>query len=235
MGKRRPAHCALCGELRLVTREHVVPRGLYLNSKGDSRFQRIVIATCGTCNNGTADDDAHFRNVVAIAGDANPAVRELWDGPIRRSFDQVDGRRRAFDVFALMQPVKHEGADRYKVYPGRDPRVLRTLRKIIRGLSHHHGLRTAVAEDQVFVDVLTVDVPEEVMMGLQAAHAEPDVLDYRFGPIDDVHGVETAWLLRFYERTMFIGLVFKDAAMRRRMEASEFDSDDTQPEPGVTP
>ncbi|QKC86946.1 hypothetical protein [Mesorhizobium sp. NZP2077] len=87
MGKRRPAHCALCGELRLVTREHVVPRGLYPATKAESRFQRIVIPTCKTCNNGTSDDDAHFRNVITVAGDANAAVKELWEGPIGRSLD----------------------------------------------------------------------------------------------------------------------------------------------------
>lgn len=219
MGKRRPARCALCGDLRLVTREHVVPRGLYPDSKADSRFQRIVIPTCAACNNGTSDDDAHFRNVVTIAGDANAAVQELWDGPIKRSLKQVDGRRRAQDMAALMQPAAQVGENRYMIYPGRDPRVLGTLRKIIRGLSHYHGLRSAVADDQVFVNVLTVAVPDNNAIRLQSAHAEPDVLDYRYGRIDDTPGMESAWLLRFYERTTFIGLVFESADMKMRMEA----------------
>ncbi|BCG97234.1 hypothetical protein MesoLj131a_60980 [Mesorhizobium sp. 131-2-1] len=42
--------------------------------------------------------DAHFRNVVTIAGHANAAVQELWDGPIKRSLKQVDGWRRAQDM-----------------------------------------------------------------------------------------------------------------------------------------
>ncbi|MER9414034.1 hypothetical protein [Mesorhizobium sp. M0589] len=221
MGKRRPARCALCGELRLVTREHVVPRGLYPDSKATSPVQRIVIWTCASCNNGTSDDDAHFRNVVTIAGDANAAVQELWYGPITRSLEQVDGRRRALDMFALMQPAPHAGDNRYMVYPGRDPRIRGTLRKIIRGLSHYHGLRSAVTDDQVFVNVLTVDVPDDILSRLQAAHAEPDVLAYRYGRIDDTPGMESAWLLRFYERTTFIGFVFSDMAMRQRLEAGQ--------------
>ncbi|MER8383391.1 hypothetical protein [Mesorhizobium sp. M1399] len=220
MAKRRPAHCALCGELRLVTREHVVPRGLYPDSKANSRFQRIVIPTCGTCNNGTSDDDAHFRNVVSIAGDANPAVKELWDGPIRRSFGQVDGRRRALDIYALMQPVPRDPSNRYQVYPGRDPRILCTLRKIVRGLSHHHGLRSAVGDDEVFADVLKANVPDEIVLSLQSTDAEPDILTYRYGRIEDSAGLESGWLLRFYERTMFIGLVFESAEAKRRLEAA---------------
>ncbi|TPI13053.1 hypothetical protein FJW06_15490 [Mesorhizobium sp. B4-1-3] len=219
MGKRRPACCALCGELRLVTREHVVPRGLYPDSKASSRFQRIVIPTCHTCNNGTADDDAHFRNVVTIAGDANPAVKELWDGPIMRSFGQVDGRRRALDLYALMQPVPQDPSNRYRIYPGSDPRILGTLRKIVRGLSHHHGLRSAVRDDEVFADVLKANVPDEIVLSLQAGDAEPDILSYRYGRIEDSPGLESGWLLRFYERTMFIGLVFESAAVKRRLEA----------------
>lgn len=85
MGKTRPGRCALCGEFGLMTREHVIPSGLYPPSKSASRVQRIIILACASCNNGTSDDDAHFRNVVTIAGDANPPMQELWDGKIGRS------------------------------------------------------------------------------------------------------------------------------------------------------
>ncbi|QKC86945.1 hypothetical protein [Mesorhizobium sp. NZP2077] len=123
-------------------------------------------------------------------------------------------------MYALMQPAADEGEDRFKIYPGRDPRILGTLRKIIRGLSHHHGLRSAVPDDHLFVDVLKVDLPEDVLLRLQPAHAEPDILDYRYGRIDDTPGMESAWLLRFYERTMFIGLVFESAEIKEWLEAA---------------
>ncbi|ESY79482.1 hypothetical protein X740_15760 [Mesorhizobium sp. LNHC221B00] len=197
-----------------------MPRGLYPASKAESRVQRIVIWNCETCNNGSSDDDVHFRNVVSIAGDATAAVNELWAGPIGRSFGKGDGGRRAKDVLALMEPATHVGENRYMVYPGRDPRILGTLRKIIRGLSHYHGLRSAVADDEVLVDVLKVDFPEDLLQRLRSGHAEPDILDYRYGPIDDMPGMESAWLLRFYERTTFFGLVFADAAQRLARGAS---------------
>ncbi|ESY29548.1 hypothetical protein NKK48_00700 [Mesorhizobium sp. C386A] len=220
MSKRRPARCALCGEVRLVTKEHVVPRGLYPSSKAGSRFQRIVIPTCATCNNGTADDDAHFRNVVTIAGDQNPAVTELWEGPITRSFGKADGRRRALDLLALMSPIEHETGERYMIYPGRDPRVLRIVRKIVRGLSYRHGLRWPVSDDEVFVDVLKTHIHEDLIASLNVAHAERDILNYRYGRIEDSPGIESGWLLRFYERTVFIGIVFESVEAYRRLESA---------------
>jgi hypothetical protein len=219
MGKRRAARCALCGEVRLVTKEHVVPRGLYPPSKANSRFQPIVIPTCATCNNVTSDDDVHFRNVVTIAGDQNSAVTELWEEPITRSFAKVDGRRRAQDLLALMSPIEHETGDRYMIYPGRDPRVLRIVRKIVRGLSYRHGLRWPVSDDEVFVDVLKTQIPENLIESLEVAHAEPDILDYRYGRIEDTPGLESGWLLRFYERTVFIGIVFESVEAYRRLQS----------------
>ncbi|CAN7699386.1 hypothetical protein [Mesorhizobium sp. LjRoot246] len=209
MGKKlRWDNCALCGEFRLTTREHVVPKGLYPESKGaTSTFQRITIAACFACNNGTSDDDVHFRNVVAMSGDANPSVREVWEGPIRRSFEKVDGRRRALDIFKLMKPAPEFEGDRYMIYPGNDPRVLGTIRKVVRGLCHHHELLAVVENDKVWTDVLKYPIPTEFADAMVIAHAEPDILDYKYLVVDEAE-LHSFWLLRFYERTTFIAFVF---------------------------
>ncbi|MER9136069.1 hypothetical protein NKI20_07130 [Mesorhizobium sp. M0830] len=209
MGKKqRWDNCALCGKFRLTTREHVVPKGLYPESKGaTSTFQRITIAACFDCNNGTSDDDVHFRNVVAMSGDANPSVREVWEGPIRRSFEKVDGRRRALDLFKLMKPALELEGDRYMIYPGNDPRVIGTIRKVVRGLCHHHQLLAVVKNDKVWADVLKYAVPTEFAEAMVIAHAEPDILDYKYLVVDEGE-LHSFWLLRFYERTTFIAVVF---------------------------
>ncbi len=43
---------------------------------------------------------------------------------------------------------------RYIVYPGQDARITRVIRKIVRGLSYHHGLPMPVYDEQIWVDVL---------------------------------------------------------------------------------
>jgi len=88
---RKP--CAYCGG-DASTDDHVVPRALYPPSKAKSRIQRITIDACEACNNGWSNDEPHFRNVLLVAGDPNPAVRELWEGKARRSFTYVDGLKR---------------------------------------------------------------------------------------------------------------------------------------------
>ncbi|TIQ35490.1 MAG: hypothetical protein E5X48_14075 [Mesorhizobium sp.] len=193
-----------------------MPRSLYPASKSNSRFQRITIAACATCNNGTADDDAHFRNVVLVAGEAIDAVKELWSGPVRRGFAQVDGHRRARDIFDLMRPAPDVGPNRYRIFPAEDPRILQTVRKIIRGLSRHHGLAYPLSDGQVFADVMRQTIPEEILAAMEHNAAEPDVLEYGYLSLDEPHGLSSAWFLRFFQRTTFIGFVFASEAARQQ-------------------
>lgn len=209
-------NCALCGEFKITTREHVVPRSLYPASKAASKFQRITIGACAECNNGTADDDAHFRTVVALAGPHNDIVDELWKGPIARALAQVDGRRRARDVFKIMRPAPDAGLDQYRIFPAEDDRVLRIIRKIIRGLSHHHGLGSALKDGQVFADVMRYAVPEDVIAAMSHFAAEPDVLQYGVLSLTSQPGVASVWLLRFFRRTSFVGFVYESEEVVRQ-------------------
>lgn len=213
--------CGLCGNTTSTTREHVVPRCLYPASKASSRFQRITIAACEACNNGTADEDTHLRNVLLVAGDANAAVREIWESSIQPRMSGGDGRRRAKQLFDIMRPAPDAGADRYRIYPTDDPRVVKSIRKVIRGLSRHHGLHAPVRDEQVFADVLRQPVPLYLLDGMQQASAEPDILKYRYQIVTDMPGLLSAWLLTFYERTTFIGLIYADAESNQTSKMSE--------------
>ncbi len=217
--KTRWSTCGLCGAFKITTREHVVPRSLYPASKSNSTFQRITIAACAACNNGTSDDDAHFRNVVTIAGDPNDAVNELWTGPIARGLNQVDGHRRASDLLKIMRPAPDAGPNRYRIFPADDTRILGTVRKVIRGLSRYHELAYPVSDGQVFADVMRQPISAEIVAAMEHKSAEPDVLEYGFLPLKETPGLLSIWMLRFYQRTSFIGLVFADEAARDQVGA----------------
>ncbi len=191
-----------------------MPRSLYPDSKANSRFQRITIGACFECNNGSADDDAHFRTVVAMAGARNDVVDELWRGKIKRALAKVDGPRRARDVFEIMRPAPDVGPGHYRIYPADDPRVLRIVSKIIRGLAHYHGVHDVVLDGQVFADVMRHPIPEEIVAAMTHNSAEPNILQYGYLALDEPPGLISAWLLRFYQRTSFVGLVFEDDAAR---------------------
>jgi hypothetical protein len=170
-----------------------------------SKVQRITVPTCRRCNSSWADDEAHFRNVINIAGDANESAFELWQ-TTTRSFAQLDGRRRLIDLVQHLQQIKVDGQDRFMIYPGKDERVIRVIRKIVRGLCHFHQVATAVDERRVWGDVLKYKIPDEFLENMPILPLETDIFRYRFAVLNqlDIHSV---WVLTFFERTTFISIV----------------------------
>jgi len=204
MPKRKPATCALCGQFRLTTQEHVIPDCLYPASKASSKVQRITIRACESCNNGSSDDDVHFRNVVSLAGEPNEVAREIIDGKFLRSLRYGDGARRARDVFNIMRPAHDVGSNHWRIFPADDPRILCSVRKIVRGLSHHHGIRSAVPDVEVTADVARMPLDPELVREMTVSHAEPDIIEYRYLSDDDF---ESLWWLRFFGRTDFYAVI----------------------------
>jgi hypothetical protein len=214
--KRR---CAYCGQVDPETVDHVVPRALYPASKKASPVQRVTVPACAECNNGWSGDEAHFRNVLLLAGEPTPAVSELWTGKTRRSFGHVDGRRRLNDLVGQLVPVETPEGARHMIYPGRDPRVVRIVRKVIRGLCHHHGLLSPVSDRQVWADVQQFLVPPEFETAMTTGHAEEDILQYRYCVLDEDE-LHSCWVLCFFGRTPFFGIVYRSEHARDHLKAS---------------
>ncbi len=198
--------CAYCGERDATDKEHVFPKCLYPISKVRSRVQRLTIPSCNVCNNGWADDEAHFRNILSLAGEPNDSRRELWETTVRRSFKQVDGPRRIRDIDNSWELVEIDGKRKHMVYPGKDARVVRVVKKIVRGLSHYHEIQSAVPESRVRVDVMKYRMPEDLLTQMDYAHREPDIAEYRYSVVNEV-GIQSAWLLTFFEKITFIGII----------------------------
>ena len=198
--------CAYCGERIATDKEHVFPKNLYPESKSKSRVQRLTIPSCNICNNGWSDDEAHFRNILAIAGKPNDSRLELWESKVWRSFRQIDGPRRVQDIINNWRPVEVDGRVRYMVYPGEDKRVARVVRKVVRGLCHYHSIISALPESRVWVDVMRYQTPDEFIGQMTYCHREPDIAEYRYLVIEEL-GIQSAWLITFFERVTFIGIV----------------------------
>lgn len=215
---KRNQRCAYCGGEDACTVDHVVARALYPPSKAASAIPRITVPACAPCNGGWADDEAHFRNVLLLAGEPTPAVRELWEGKTRRSFAYADGLKRARDLAVQLVPVATSEGDRHMIFPARDERVLRIVRKTVRGLCHHHGVLSPVRDAQVHADIDQFVVPPEFLADLTRGDSEGDVLEYRFGLIDEPE-IHSGWLLTYYGRTSFLCIVFRSLEARARLEA----------------
>jgi len=136
----------------------------------------------------------------------NAPRRELWDGPVNRSFDEPDALKRIDDLLALIRPVEIDGIERQVIYPAEDGRVLRVVRKIIRGLAHHHDLFPSIPDDRVWADVQRYDVPARLLSEMEYHHREPDVAEYWYQISDDPE-VHSAWILRIFHAPSFVGLI----------------------------
>ena len=202
--------CAYCGK-PASDREHVFPKCLYPTSKSKSKIQRLTIPACNECNNGWTDDEAHFRNAMVLAGKPGGIANELW-GAAQRSFKKSDGRRRAKDIILQLRPVE---GNNYKIYPGQDERVIRVVKKIIRGLSHHHKIMTVVPESLVWVNILKFQIPENFLAEMDCSHREEDIVRYRYQTLNDYkNDIYSAWIITFLDRVPFIGTVSFSETMK---------------------
>lgn len=110
------------------------------------------------------------------------------------------------DILSIVKSVRTDAGDRHMIYPAEDPRVLRVIRKIIRGLSYYHGLGSPVADDQVWADVLRYQVSPDLLGKMEHHHRERDIIEYSFeGPSHP--GVLSSWVLTFFEHATFVGMV----------------------------
>jgi hypothetical protein len=202
--------CSYCGrEVNKTQHEHIFPRNLYPQTKAQSKIQRLTIPACSKCNNSWADDEAHFRNVLILAGDNPNLVRdELFSGPISRSFKKLDGMKRISDLLDLMKPIETEHGKRQMIYPAEDDRILRVVKKVIRGLCHYHQLYSPILGHRVWVDVLKYSIPAEYINSMNYFHRERDIAEYWYSEIDD-DLIQSVWIIRFFETVKFIGLVSK--------------------------
>jgi hypothetical protein len=104
-----------------------------------------------------------------------------------------------------MEHTTADDADRLKIYPAKDPRVLRVIKKCVRALSYKH-FGVAILEDRVWADVLRFSLPAEYETEARYMGDEPGVVEYAY--VDDpVEDIERFWLIRFFGRTTFIASV----------------------------
>ncbi|HEU4323645.1 MAG TPA: hypothetical protein VFS21_10900, partial [Roseiflexaceae bacterium] len=199
--------CAYCGTLlKKYDREHVFPKCLYPLSKAKSKVQRLTVPACNMCNNGWADDEAHFRNVLLVSGDPNKVVRELWETTAIRSFHEIDGRKRIADLMRQMRSISTSDGTQTMIFPGKDNRVTRVLRKIVRGLCYYHQLTSPILDDKIWVDTFQHAIPQQFLDQMEHHHREEDIVKYSFHVVNE-SGISSAWIITFFERTTFLAIV----------------------------
>jgi hypothetical protein len=164
----------------------------------------IVVDACKPCNKGFEDDEVHFRIVMALAGKSNAPVKELWNTKIARSFYEKDGLRRVREVLEHTTKVQLEGEDRRLIFPGEDERVVRIIKKIVRGLSHFHDIESAVEESRILVTIHDAELSEGTLEPGDVSGNFPEIVRYLHLKTTDSKPV---WILTFFDRLTFVALV----------------------------
>jgi hypothetical protein len=207
---RKPkGKCTYCGvEGVPLERGHVVPKGLYPDSRRTPDLQLITVRECAACNRGWSDDEAYFRGVLLLAGEPNEPVKELWKTKIKRSLDENDGLRRAKDLVDRIVPVIVDGQERKMIYPGEDERVIRIIKKIVRGLSHYHRVEDGIDDARIRADVLRYSVPGDLWSTGTFYKRGSDIFRYWYKRLDDDEKeLSSLWILTFFDRREFIAVV----------------------------
>ncbi len=212
MNSYKKKKCAYCGlQEGTCTGGHVIPDCMYPD-KSDARIQRLKVPECPACGATWLHDEDHFRSVILMCGEANELANEKWHGSVSRSFGYAGGPRSVRDIHELMNSVPTLPG-RYMIYPERDERVMRVLRKIIRGLCHKHEVGTAIADNQVHAMVERFTIPP-AFRDLFVRHSLGDQFcwysycDQRGQEDGSVH---SAWEIEFYGRTRFFCIVSASA------------------------
>jgi hypothetical protein len=76
-----------------------------------------------------------------------------------------------------------------------------------------------VADDQVWVDIQRFEVPPAFLEEMTPRHVEEDIFRYRF-VVANEEGIHSCWLLSFYERRHFFGIVYHSLEAKEQVEAS---------------
>jgi len=191
--------------------EHVLPKCIYTKF-GSPKIQRLKIPACPDCNNSWEADEAHFRAMLVICGpDPTAARRELWARSLR-GLDRPDhGRKEALSIAQQFVPspiLNPYGRPYQRVFPHKDARVVRVLKKIVRGLTFYRTSQV-IPEDLVDLQPAGPPLPTAYQNGLTALLTIPEIFSAKAffadsGADSEVHSV---WVLEFFGTVRFYALV----------------------------
>lgn len=141
--------CAFCGSVERDnprTKGHVLQKSMY-PEVGFEKVRRITVPECKKCSATWQHAEDQFRSVMVLAADDNEYAEARWTGPIRRAHArELDGKERQRELLKWVVSKQTPTGTEHVLHLAGIEEVLLVIRKMVRGLCHHHKLGTQVAD-----------------------------------------------------------------------------------------
>lgn len=210
--KRKVEECVYCGEVKEVTRDHVIPECLF---KRPYPKNLITVPVCHKCNNAKSKNDDYLRDFITtdIYGNQSPIAQEIFrDKVVRSCRSNRSLMTREFLSKAHLEPFYTKSGIYLGDFPSArvDSKRIKTIFSMIaRGLFYDHR-RQRIPDDYVF-EVFRYhpwdfkDVWENFkQMHLNGSRILGDVFGCRYISAEE-DSPTTLWLMWFY-RTFFVSV-----------------------------
>ncbi len=200
--------CYICGSLGATTGDHVFPRGLFA---APLPSDMLTAPACQPCQQRLQPDEEYFRTFAAAGSYLDPTAKALWDGKIKRSFQNSRAFRKSFaNAISTLEWKSPSGLYLGQVVglEGNQMRLGNVLQKMVRGLSYLDSGRKVMPSDTQFnysqESPITPPAPEFVMTMFHGLPLRTlgEVVRYKFDQSPDQR-MSVSWFA-FYSRVMFL-------------------------------
>jgi hypothetical protein len=202
--------CIYCGSLEEGTRDHVPPRCLFPRPRP---LDTVTVPACRSCNQSYQLDDEHF--AVAMGAQCyaeDPEAARVWTSIIRPLLARSPGLRTMLSQQIIDGPVQTPAGI---VLPDRiairfsAPRIVRVVRRIVRGLLWHHYRHVPASNIELVVfqeQIVHPEVADTLNTRTVLSGVGDTIFRYRHGVASDAPDT-SVWALQFYAQTQFIIIV----------------------------
>jgi hypothetical protein len=217
--------CVYCGEKDNLTADHVPPKALFAKP----RPQLITVPACKDCNENAKLDDDYFQIMLALRGDLsnNNEVKKIS----RKVVSSINHVKKSGFKNRLMSKVQMVQAySKGGIYLGRQPslevdmnRMTKVAARCVTGLYFHHqksrvpsnfgvsamplsNLKNVPPSGVIWTETLVNDVRKEKINTIRNS-----VFQYHYKILPE-DGVSSLWLMIFYGKVEYIGLVTENNA-----------------------
>jgi len=209
--KRRIGTCAYCGQVRPITRDHVVPRCLFTRPLPK---HMVTVPACDQCNHRKGQHDSFLRDLLTsdIAGNESPIARRIFEEKVLSSHRQNKSLlARIVLREAELKPVLSDSGmylDECYVAHFDLRRAIEMFSFLVRGLYYRTSKVVLPAQCEFTLRRLTPDAVREIMdffvnhncNGPYSVGTGVFWCAYLRADTDDT---TTVWLLVFYDRIVY--------------------------------